>query len=103
MTLIKGKVPKKLQGILWSADVADLDVQKNKAYIINQIFSYGRMEEIGWLFKTYSKKTLINVFTRQPIKDYAAARFHFVKDYLLGLKNQPFNKKHYVKNIPRDI
>lgn len=103
MTLVKRKVPKKLQGILWSVDVNQLDLQKDKAYIINQIFTYGTMAEIHWLFNTYSKKTLLDVFIRQPIKNYSAVRFHFVKNYFLGIKNQPLNKKYYVKNIPRDI
>lgn len=99
----KKKVPKKLQGILWSIDVGHLDLNKDKDYIIHQIFSYGRMEEILWVFKLYPLKTIKKVFTTTPFKDYRAARFYFVKDYLLNLKDKKLNLKHYVKNIPRDL
>ena len=53
------KIPKKLQPVLWSADVSKLNWQKDKYYIIHQILIYGRMEEINCLFKNYSKKEVI--------------------------------------------
>ena len=96
-----GKVPKQLQSILWSTDVKLLDLDKHKNYIIHQVLSYGRLEEIRWLFKTYSKKTIQRVFTLAPYKDYNVVRFHFVKDYLLDLKHYSLDERRYVKNTPR--
>jgi len=37
----KRKIPKFLQGVLWSVEVDDLDLQKDRAYIVNQILVYG--------------------------------------------------------------
>jgi len=97
------KVPKHLQGVLWSVDVEKLDIQKNKHYIINQIFSYGTGDEIRWLFRTYPFETLVDTFVHYPIKDYRGQRYQFVKNYLLQLSDQSLNPLRYVKNIPRDI
>ena len=99
----KKKVPKKLQGVLWSVDVSKLDLEKDMSYIIHQIFAYGTMNEIRWIFNTYPKEKIIRTFTTCPYKDYFAPRFYFVKKYLLDLKDYPMNEKRYVKNIPRDI
>ncbi|MBM3208889.1 hypothetical protein FJZ40_01155 [Candidatus Shapirobacteria bacterium] len=101
--MAKRKIPKKLQGVLWSVDVNHLDLEKDKGYIIHQIFSYGRLEEIAWLFKIFPKAEIIKIFTTHPYKDYEASRFNFVKNYLLNLKNQQLDERHYVKNIPRDL
>lgn len=97
------RVPKSLQGVLWSVDVKNLDLLEDRSYIIHQIFSYGRMEEIRWLFRIYPFKTLSQVFTTHPYKDYETARFYFVKNYLLNLRDRELNEKLYVKNIPRDL
>lgn len=97
------KVPKRLQSVLWSVDVRHLDIDRDRGYIIHQILSRGRMEDILWLLKTYLKKELRTVFITIPYKDYDASRFYFIKDYLLNLSATKLNKKYYVKNIPRDI
>lgn len=97
------KIPQSLQGILWSVKVEDLDPEKDKIYIINQILSYGTLSMIKWLFKTYSKKTILEVFLKHPIKDYRHSRFHFVKNFLLGLGKINLNPNSYVKNLPRNL
>ena len=96
-------IPKTLQAVLWSADVSNLDPQKDKAYIIHQVLSYGRMEDLKWVFIAYPREKIIEVFKNSPYKDYTKSRFYFVKNYLLSLKNDPIDEKNYVKNIPRDI
>lgn len=101
-SLKQKKIPKRLQPILWSVDVRHLDIERDKGYIIHQIFAYGRMEDILWVFKTYPKKEIIEVF-KTPYKDYFQARFHFVKNFLLGLTSWRPDQRLYVKNIPRAI
>ena len=96
-------LPQYLQGILWSVDIKQLDLQKDQTYIINQILSLGTLKELRWLFHNYPTKTIRNTFLNHPIKDYADSRYHFVKSYLLGLKNQSLNHLRYVKNTPRDL
>lgn len=96
-------VPKKLQAVLWSVDVKRLDIDRDKNYIIHQILSYGRLEDILWLFDNYAREDLRRVFTTIPYKDYSPSRFHFVKEYLLGLKHHSLDERLYVKNIPRRL
>lgn len=97
------RISKRLQAILWSADIKDLDLQKHKGYIIHQIFSYGNLEDIKWVLANYPKKEIANTFKKVSYKDYRAARFFFVKDYILSLRNFHPDERLYVKNIPRAI
>lgn len=97
------KIPQKLQSVLWSTDVKLLDKDRDKNYIIHQILSYGILDEIRWLLETYTKKDIIHVFANVPYKDYDAARFYFVKNHLLNLKQQLLDEMLYVKNIPRHL
>lgn len=92
--------PKNLQAYLWSVSVDDLDIEKDKNYIIHQIFAYGGIAQWRWLFKTYSFKTILNVFLNQPAKIYRPDAFNFVKNILLSLKNENLNKENYVLDIP---
>lgn len=103
MTLVKRKVPKKLQGILWSVATADLDLQKNKAYIINQILSLGTLEEMKWLFKIYSKKVIKEIFLKRPAKSYGSSAFNFCQNILLDLNNKNLRAEKYVKTLSRNI
>lgn len=96
-------LPEKLQGVLWSKSINSLNIDKDQTYIIHQIFSHGRMEDILWLFKTYPPSTLKKIFISHAFKDYDAARFYFIKNYILDLKKTELNEKNYVKNTPRDI
>lgn len=96
------KIPKKLQGVLWSANTDNLDYKKDIYYIVHQILAYGNFDEIGWLFKNYSNKEIIDVF-KKSFKDYRKPRFYFIKDILLGLKTWRPNERYYVKNTPRII
>lgn len=97
------KIPKRLQAVLWSTDIKLLGIEKDKGYIIHQIFAYGNFDDILWVLKAYSKKDIISTFTKIPFKDYRASRFNLIKNFLLGLRNFNLNERLYVKNIPRDI
>ena len=92
-------IPSALQGILWSVDVKNLDLEKDKVYIIHQILSYGNLKQIRWLFKVYDKKTIREVFLKTPKNIYNLPELYFIKNTLLGLKNTILSKKKYVKTL----
>lgn len=98
-----GKIPKWLQPTLWSVRVDQLDIQKDKVYIINQVLAYGGIRELKWLFKNYSLQTIKEVFLHHPIKTYRAPTFNFVKEILLDLEDVNLIKQKYVINTPRII
>jgi len=93
------KIPKSLQGVLWSKDVFSLDAQKDKSYIVHQILMYGNFEDIRWLFKTYPEDEIKKVFIKNPRKVYTKEAFHYIKDYVLGLEPQKLPKDDYVNTF----
>ncbi|MBZ1345507.1 MAG: hypothetical protein KY055_02690 [Candidatus Nealsonbacteria bacterium] len=92
-------IPSSFQGILWSVNVKNLDLEKDKVYIIHQVLSYGTLEQIRWLFEVYSKREIKRVFEASPMKVYNFPTFNFIKNIVLGLKEKPFSSKDYVSSI----
>lgn len=93
------KIPKTLQGILWSADIKNLDLKKNKVYIIHQVLMYGDLDEIAWLFRAYSKEEIRKIFETMPLKIYTPQIFNFVKNIILGLKGKSLPIQKYVATL----
>ena len=102
MVQLSMSVPKNLQGILWSRDVNNLDLDEDSAYIINQVLAYGTFESLKWLFKTYSKDKITKIFIKKPIKTYTHASFNFAKNILLEDKTN-LKEGRYIENTPRHI
>lgn len=96
------KIPKKLQPILWSVDTDKLDIQKHKGYIIHQVLRFGTLSDIKWLFQTYTKDKIRKFFLAHPSKNYAPEDFHFIKNYVLGLRERLDSDK-YVTSISGPI
>lgn len=61
MAKVKTKIPKKMQWLFWSVNIDDLDLKRDKDYIISQVLNYGTWEDLKWLFKVYSEKEIKNV------------------------------------------
>jgi len=95
-------VPNFLQSTVWSVKTKNLDRQKDKIYIINQILAYGSIKDLKWLFKAYPKQTIKNVFLKEPIKTYRPQAYNFAKNILLEI-NKSLNQNRYVINTPRVI
>lgn len=91
--------PQSLQGVLWSVNVQQLDMQKDKEYIIHQLLNYGTMPELRWLFTTYSKKEIVDTFVQQPAKIYFKQTYFFVKNCLLSLSHINLDEQNYVTSI----
>lgn len=97
------RIPERLQAVLWSANIHHLDIERDKGYIVHQVFAYGRMEDILWLLQAYTRYNLRKVFTTIPYKDYDRARFYFIKDFILDLEAAHLDERLYVRDIPRNI
>ena len=46
-------LPQKLQSALWSYNLADLDLKKDRRLIITQIFNRGDWEQVKWVASHY--------------------------------------------------
>lgn len=95
----KIKIPRQLQSVLWSTDINLLDPERDKGYIIHQILIYGTLQHIKWLFATYSKKEIIDVFLHVPYRNYPKENFYFIKNYILGLRDDNISADAYVTSI----
>lgn len=91
------EIPKSLQGALWSANVSKLDLEKDRAYIVNQVLSYGTLDEIRWLMKAYGKDTVKQVFLDQPMKVYTKQCFALMKNVMFDLKQVNIPEEKYVQ------
>lgn len=97
------RLPKSLKCYFWSVNLEELNVNRDRDYIIHQVFAYGSLSAIKWLFKTYDKATIKNSFLKKPAKIYRPQTFNWVKNVLLGLEKKRLNIGQYVINTPRDI
>jgi len=57
----KYRILQKLQNVLWSYDVRDLDVARDKKYIITQVLNYGTWQDLKLLYKLYPEKDIKKV------------------------------------------
>lgn len=93
------RIPKSLQPILWSANIQDLDLKRDQRYIIHQVLTRGALDDLRWLFDTYSKPEIIKVFTEFPSQIYPKKGFYFTKNFILGLKEKKLDEQAYVTSI----
>ncbi|MDP3917975.1 MAG: hypothetical protein Q8Q30_02265 [Candidatus Woesebacteria bacterium] len=100
---MSSKLPKNLQGILWSMDINDIDPIEDKDYIIHQILAYGAWDHLVWLIKQYGKQEVKSEFVNHPSKDYSSQSFNFAQKILFNLPDSAVDKRYYVKTFPRII
>lgn len=93
-------IPKSLQAVLWSRGIENLDLNKDKEYIIHQVLAYGRWEDLVWLFDKYGKNQVREVFINYPTKNYSPAGLKFVGKILLEVGDQIDSRK-YDRSTPR--
>ena len=94
-------VPQKLQGILWSKKVENLDLKKDEQYVINQILAYGGLDDVKWAKEHYGWEGLKRVFIEKPLKIYLPRTYYFVKRILFDLPNNVAPREKYDQTLPR--
>ena len=91
----KNKILKKLQNVLWSYDVRDLDLKEDKDYIITQVLNYGAWEDLKLLYELYSEKDIKEV-VKNPSR---GLWFERVLNFWLTIFNIKLKKNIYQKAI----
>lgn len=97
------KIPPGFQGILWSVNVKNLDLEKDRVYIIHQVLMYGTLKQIRWLFKVYGKEMIEKIFLEEPKKIYRPATFYFIKNFILDFKKVKLKEEKYVQTPLADF
>lgn len=89
-------LPANLSTILWSKNLKNVDLAQDKVYIIHQVLAFGELEDIRWLFKTFTQDEIFKVFLESPQKVYTKSSFNFAKNIILKLK-VGIDEKKYLK------
>lgn len=91
------EIPKRLQPFLWSKSIDKLSLEDDQNYIIHQVLMYGDLKDIKWLFDTYSREKVREVFVEHPKKVYTRPAFSYVKEAALGLGDVKIAEDKYVR------
>jgi len=94
--------PPFLQPILPSVSTDRLDMERDKPFIIHSVLAKGTIQTLAWLFQTYGKQTIRNVFLKSPIKEYTKSCFHLWK-LVLDVSEQEAPSYLYDRHLPRHI
>jgi len=92
------KLLQKLKKVFWSVDFKNLDINKNKSYIIHQTLAFGSLDDIRSLFKIYSLGEIRQTFLKHPQPFYSPQGLNFLQKYILHIKDK-LPKEKYVKDV----
>lgn len=68
-------IEKSLHSFFWDADPLQLDIRKNKSYIIERLLELGDERAVHWLFLTYSLKEIRRVLDNSRSLSPKSRRF----------------------------
>mgnify|MGYP001570927402 CR=1 FL=1 len=92
-------IPPSLQGVLWSKTVNQLDLAKDKSYVIHQILRFGSLSDIRWLFDTYPAQVIKQEFIRHPQPIYSKPALNFIKNTILNLGHKQVDESRYLQSF----
>jgi len=61
MKNINHRIPPCIVRCLWSFDINNLDLERQKELLITQVLNYGDWQGVKWLYKTYSEEDIKEV------------------------------------------
>ena len=72
-------LPDRWQRLLWSAGLEDIDLERDKVYVIHQVLAWGEPEDLSLLFEIYGKEEVRRVFLEHPKRVYTRKALRFVE------------------------
>jgi len=96
---MKQAIPVSIQGLVWSKNGSQLDLNSDSSAIIHYTLRYGRISDISWLLGVYPKEKIHTVFTTQPMTIYSPASFQFVKNAVLNIVQDIPNEQRYIQSF----
>jgi hypothetical protein len=73
--------------IFWDADLAGIDMQLHKNFIITKVFEWGFLKELQALLKYYSKEEIVTALTKQK---YLSKKTHQFAAAILDIPKEQF-------------
>lgn len=85
-------IPKEYKKYFWDTDFDNLDLMKNKNYIIARLYCYGDILEIKWIHNTYSQEEIKEVAKKSRnlnpiVANYLKNKYHLKKEEMAYYKN----------------
>lgn len=85
-------MPKELKKYFWDVNFEELDIRKNKRYIIARLYCYGDIKAIKWIKETYSdddiKDVALNCRNLKPlVANYLRQQYNLKKENMAYYKN----------------
>ncbi len=62
------------QALFWDTNPKNIDVKKHARYIIERILEFGQLNEVGWVFKKYQKRTIRKVMNLPRVQMSAKSK-----------------------------
>ncbi len=86
--------------LFWDTDVAKIDLQRHRAFVIERITSRGRLEEFREMLKYYGRDTVRDVLLQARYLDkrtlaFCALIFHVPKTAFRCYKLAQSNPEHW--------
>ena len=76
------------KNLFWHCDIADIDLQKNKRYVIERVLTRGQMKDFETLLRLYPRDQIIDSVKRA--KELDSKTVHFCSWYF----NIPLTELH---------
>ena len=78
-------MPEELKKYFWDTKFEELDIRKNKRYIISRLYCYGDLKAIKWIKETYSKEDIKEVAVKSRdlkplVANYLRQQFNLKKE-----------------------
>lgn len=78
-------MPDDLKKYFWDTKFDELDIRKNKRYIISRLYCYGNLKAIKWIKATYSKEDIKEVAIKSRdlkplVANYLRQQFNLEKE-----------------------
>lgn len=73
--LNKTRLPEKFSTLFWDTDFNQLDLEKNKYYIIARLYTKGDFDAINWVHQTYTEKDIEETARKRRALDPIVANY----------------------------
>ena len=71
----KEKLPRFLVKYFWDVEFDQLDLQKNRIYILRRILEYGDKKSVNWMLKKFDRSEIKNVLASSRDFSQKSANF----------------------------
>ena len=76
---------RQMRGIFWDTDVEQLDLEKNKPFIIARMLEKGGMRGMIWVEAVYPTEDIVNVLRHRRdlspiVRNYYLSRYHIPQE-----------------------